>query len=687
MRVFNIFTMSACAAALSLALCGSAGAQAEPVRPTPATSDAIQLNFRDATLDSVLQYLSEAAGLVVVSDTPVEGRVTVVSRQPLNVEEVVALINTVLKEKGYAAVRMGNVLKIMPLDKAKKASIPVRWGSDPAQIQPTDRLVTQVIPLRSVDAVKLKTDLAPLISSSADLSSNASSNALILTDTEANIRRVVQIVSALDRGLAGAVDVKVFVLKYADADSVAKVINEVFKVDETTSAQAGASARMRRFFRARMGGQQGSQDTGRRQDKVRAAADRQTNTVVVSGPPDTLKVVERVVGELDSDTTETPAVFVYHLKNADAKNLEAVLTRLFADTSSSVGGRATSRSNSRGRSSTGGASTSTAGAAADLAGQVTVVADEDSNALNVMTPSKNFERVRQIIAELDQPVPQVLIKVLIAEVTHEDALDLGVEFSALNVGLTGKGSTILTDFDVAADTSGLVYKLVEKDVTAAVRLLQTVGKLDVLSRPYILASDNKEATITVGQEVPFIRNTRTTETGQTINTIEYEDIGIILKVTPHVNPEGLVIMDVSPEISTLTGSTVPISETVNAEVFAKRSAQSRVAIQDGQTIVIGGLMEDRKTENVRSVPILGDIPLLGYLFRRTVTNKSKTELLIFLTPHVAKKPAALKRMSTDEMEGSNILPKAVEPGAFDKHMEGLRRGSSGTSEEKDSGNP
>ena len=687
MRVPKIFTMSACAAALSLALCGSAGAQDQPVPPTPATSDAIQLNFRDATLESVLQYLSEAADLVVVLDTPIEGRVTVVSRKPLNVEEVVALINTVLKEKGYAAVRMGNVLKVMPLDKAKKASIPVRWGNDPAQIQPTDRLVTQVIPLRSVDAVKLKNDLAPLISSTADLSSNASSNALILTDTEANIRRVVEIVSALDRGLAGAVDVKVFVLKYADADSVAKVINDVFQVDETTSGQAGVSARMSRFIRARRGGQQESQDTGHRQDKVRAAADKQTNTVIVSGPPDTLEVVERVVVEMDSDTTETSAVFVYRLKNADAQNLEAVLTKLFADTSSSVGGRATGRSNRRGRSPTPAVGTSTAGAAANLAGQVTVVADADSNSLSVMTASKNFERVRQIISDLDQAVPQVLIKVLIAEVTHEDALDLGVEFSALNVGLTGKGSTVLTDFDVAADTSGLVYKLVEKDVTAAVRLLQTVGKLDVLSRPYILASDNKEATITVGQEVPFIRNTRTTETGQTINTIQYEDVGIILRVTPHVNPDGLVIMDVSPEISTLTGSTVPISETVNAEVFAKRSAQSRVAIQDGQTIVIGGLMEDRKTENVRSVPILGDIPLLGYLFRRTVTNKSKTELLIFLTPHVAKEPAALRRMSTDEMKGSKILPKAVDPGAFEEHMKGLDLGSSGTREEKDSGKP
>ena len=191
----------------------------------------------------------------------------------------------------------------------------------------------------------------------------------------------------------------------------------------------------------------------------------------------------------------------------------------------------------------------------------------------------------------------------------------------------------------------------------------------------------------MGQEVPFITQTRTTETGQTINTIQYEDIGIILNVTPHINPDGLVIMDVSSEISTLTGTTVPISETVNAPVFAKRFAESRVAILDGQTLVIGGLMEDRKTENVRKVPLLGNIPILGWFFRRTVTEKTKTELLIFLTPHVAQVPQALKAMSEDEMAGSKVVPDAVEPGAFDEHMKGMQRGAAQPEDEKDGSEP
>ena len=177
----------------------------------------------------------------------------------------------------------------------------------------------------------------------------------------------------------------------------------------------------------------------------------------------------------------------------------------------------------------------------------------------------------------------------------------------------------------------------------------------------------------MGQRVPFITNSRMTDTGQTINTIQYEDIGIILTVTPHINPAGLVILDVSPEISALIGTTVPISETVNAPVFAKRAATSRVAIQDGQTIVIGGLMEDKKTEEAKKVPFLGDVPLIGTLFKRTTTENTKTELLIFLTPHVAAMPKMLSDISAGELQGTSIIPTSIKPGAFDKYMKEMER--------------
>jgi general secretion pathway protein D len=623
---------------------------------------------------------------VIIQEARVEGRVTVMSRRPIDTGEAVELLNTVLKEKGYAAIRNGRTLKIVTLDEAKKSSIPVYAGNDPAKIQPTDELITQVIPIRFGDAVRLRTDLSSLIPAYASLTSNAASNALILTDTKANVRRIVQIVQALDQHMASEVEVKVFPLQYANASATARLITQVFREERAQQAQIRIPffGRMGRPGRGgdSGGGQRAGQ--GRQEQRVVASGDDRTNTLVVSAPPDLMKVIENVVKELDANPALEQDVFHYPLKNAQAKNLETVLNDIFSEsTRATGGGGVTARTISTrfgGRSRTGRTtqriSAGAAAAAADLAGEVYIVADEDSNSLLVRTASKNIERVKQIIAELDRAVRQVLIKVLIAEVTHSKSLDLGAEFSVLNVRMGTGSASISTDFSVAAQSGGLIYTFADaEDFTATIRALEGVGKLDVLSRPYILASDNQEASITVGQEVPFIRNTRTTDTGQTINTIEYEDIGIILNVTPHVNPDGLVVLDVAPEISTLTGETVPISETVNAPVFAKRSAQTRVAVPNGQTIVIGGLMEDRITDTIQKVPLLGDIPLLGALFRRTIQSKAKTELLVFLTPHVAQQPADLKAISEDEVAGSQTVRKAMDGNAFDRHIKGMQRGA------------
>ncbi len=242
---------------------------------------------------------------------------------------------------------------------------------------------------------------------------------------------------------------------------------------------------------------------------------------------------------------------------------------------------------------------------------------------------------------------------------------------------------------MAAQNGGFIFTLQEEHVTAAIHALAGVANLDVLSRPYILTSDNQQASIFVGQRVPFITNSRITETGQTINTIQYDDIGILLNVTPHINPQGLVTMDVDPSVATLTAQSVPISETANAPVFAKRSAHSRVAIRDGQTIVIGGLMEDRITKGVDKVPLLGDIPILGLLFRRTTEDKTKTELLIFLTPHVALQPERLQAISEAEQAATKIVQDAVEKGAYQEHLKGLQVGASSqpTSSEATPGPP
>ncbi|MEW6237850.1 MAG: hypothetical protein AB1656_20885 [Candidatus Omnitrophota bacterium] len=327
-----------------------------------------------------------------------------------------------------------------------------------------------------------------------------------------------------------------------------------------------------------------------------------------------------------------------------------------------------------GRSSSSSSSSSGSGYQADSytpgrAWQAVIQTDPDTKSIIVIADEETNEHIRQIIEHLDKPVAQVLIKVVFLEVTHNDDLDFGIEGTIKFGG--GQANTLQSLFGLAAETRGGFYKIIENDLEATMRAISEVGKLEVLSRPSIMTRSNEEAVITVGQEVPFISNSRITQDGQTINTVVYDDIGIILRVTPYISDNGLVEMDLSPEISTLTGETVPISDTIDAPVFAKRSAETRVVVPHGQTVVIGGMMEDNKTETVRKIPVLGDIPLLGYPFKRTIKTNSKTELLIFLTPYVVEGTDQLAEMTNDEKGKTELAPKVFSEQQINKFLEGV----------------
>jgi general secretion pathway protein D len=448
---------------------------------------------------------------------------------------------------------------------------------------------------------------------------------------------------------------------------------------------------------------------------VTATADERTNSLVVSAPPDTLDVIEELITDLDANPAEGQSIFIYPLKNARADNIKEVLNNLFEEfegtSTQNIGASSNRRQNNQttrgntgaarsggggsgrggkaplglgggfGAGSRGGgrssARTSTASSADsasinDLAGEVFIEADEDTNSLIIMTSARNYEKVKAILDELDKPVQQVLIKILFAEVTHDDTLELGTDFSYVGtLGRSGQAQ-ILTDLGVT-QSNGIIGNIIDNDFEATLRALETDGKLNILSRPYILASNNQTASITVGNEVPFIRDTRTTDTGQTINTIEYEDIGIILEVTPYINPEGLVIMDVNQEISAITGDSVTISQSEDsitaAPVFAKRASENRVIARNTQTVVIGGLMEDRQTEVHKKVPILGSIPILGWLFRSTQIQTVKTELLIFLTPHVVDRDEDLVAITEKEKTANKLVSEMIDQKQNSEDME------------------
>jgi general secretion pathway protein D len=753
--------------------------------PTTQPTGKLMFNFKDASIDSVLDYLSETAGFFVVKVHNVTGRVTMFTRYPVTPEEAVVYLNSALKADGFTAIQMGKLLKITTLDEAKHADIPVRFGDDPLKIENTDELITQIIPVRSVDAVKLKTDIQPLVDTNADLTANAASNTLMITDTSSNVRRVVEIVSSLDKRETDASDIKVMQLKYADATAAAKLIMDIFNPQTTTTQQNNPFGN-NPFFRLGGGGGAGgggggfggggfggggfgggrggggagggggaaaaAQADSGNTGHVQASADERTNTVVVSGPPDTLAIISGVLTQLDSNPIADQDFFIYRVKNGQAVDMASTLNGLFSGTaatsntanrsqfasgtgnrisgSGSFGGGGgggiggggggfgggglgggggggglggTLGGTNRGTTGTTGAtgglagrasvagtlggtgaagSATSAGGVSELIGQVYVVADADTNSLLVATATKYEDRVKSVINQLDSRVPQVLIKVLIAEVTHDNDLNFGTDFSALDITHTGKSGTLTSTLGAAAAAEsvatpgGMVISLLEQDVSVKLQALAQQNKLDVLSRPYILTSDNQEADITVGNEVPFITSTDVDSTGGIHNSTTYEDIGIILTVTPHINPEGLVTMLVSPQISALTDQTVTISTGVALPVIELRSADSYLTVRDGQTVVIGGMMQDQKTSSVNKIPLLGDIPLVGkLLFSYNTTSKTKTELLIFLTPHVAAEPDLLKPMGEDEMHGLRLVPSSVEPGVFQEHMRGMQRGS------------
>jgi general secretion pathway protein D len=293
--------------------------------------------------------------------------------------------------------------------------------------------------------------------------------------------------------------------------------------------------------------------------------------------------------------------------------------------------------------------------------------DAGTGSVIVFTDEETNEHIKKIVESLDRPVPQVLIKVLFLEVTHSNSLDLGVEMQLKSVHGTDS-QEFQTLFGLPTDTGGF-YKIIDDDLAATIRAIAKNNKLEVLSRPSVLARNNQAATIMVGESIPFITNTQyPTGSGNPVTDYEYRDIGIILNVTPHIAPERMVEMQVTPEISTRTGETVPIQAGLNPEVISKRAADTRVLVGDGKTVVIGGMMGNTNTEEVNKVPLLGDIPYLGALFRHTTKNKEKTELLIFLTPLVVEGPEELNAVTKAEKQSGELAPTAFSEGQIQQFM-------------------
>ncbi|MEN9632082.1 MAG: hypothetical protein RL077_486 [Verrucomicrobiota bacterium] len=311
-----------------------------------------------------------------------------------------------------------------------------------------------------------------------------------------------------------------------------------------------------------------------------------------------------------------------------------------------------------------------------MVGEALVTSDLDTRRLIIVTDDETNENIQKIIASLDKPKPQVLINVVFVQVTHDKGLDLGAEAAftgkiAIKTNPTGIATSKFGVGEAASDPTsfGAFYRILGQDVTATLHALSQVSKTEILSRPSILTRNNQQATIMVGQSVPIITNSRVSDVNNsTVNTVQYQDIGIILRVTPFITSEGLVEMIVSPEISSLSATTVPISNTVSSPVIDKRSADTVVVTASDRTVVIGGLISTQKTDRDSKIPLLGDIPILGNAFKRRQKADVKTELLIFLTPHVVPTSDDLARVSGVERQKLELTPKAFPQEEMDRFI-------------------
>ncbi|MDP7286789.1 MAG: secretin N-terminal domain-containing protein, partial [Phycisphaerae bacterium] len=483
-------------------------------------------------------------------------------------------------------------------------------------------------------------------------------NSLVVSAPVENMPLLANLIKALDNTTPRSAEIKVFPLKNADATRMAEVLTQLFRLQQTGSGDSKSiKYTLKSTTRPAGKGSEVSATLGSaEQTALTVTVDTRTNSLLVGGTKQYVELAGIVIKELDASPAQERQTKIYRLRNAQAADIQTAL-RSFLDQerqtiSSTLG-------------------TDGIGAAHRLLEQeVAIVAEETTNTLLLSASPRYFKTVSKMIDELDQPLPQVLIKVLLAEVTLTGRSDLGFEWDhSATHGNSGTVRRVGTDLGVAGSfntNGGFRFSLSGGDIDLFLHALQSEGRLEVLSRPQILTADNQTGQINVGQRVPFVTNSRVTDQGSVFNTIQYEDVGIILETTPRINPEGEIKLEVKAEISSISDSdSVEISEGVNAIVLNNRSATTTVTVKDGHTIVIGGLITTQDNNTEKKVPFLGDLPILGELFKSTTITKNRTELLIVLTPYVQLNSADADKETKKQLKRLDLLSEKRRQGLLE----------------------
>ena len=476
-------------------------------------------------------------------------------------------------------------------------------------------------------------------------------NSLVVAAPAQNMPLLEVIIKTIDSAVPRPAEIRRFSLKNADATLMGTLLSNLFRTTAAATAQRAASVTM---VGTKPSGEPAAATANlgtAEQYALVVTVDTRTNSLLVSGTHEYVELAGKIIDEIDSTPGQERMTKVYRLHNARATDIQTAL-RSFLD-------------QERAQIATVMSADKLGAAQQLLERQVAVVVvpneglPENTNTLLLSASPKYFQIVSDMITELDKTPPQVLVQVLLAEVTLSDTTKLGAEWTYTHKPNNLESGTVGTKFGVAGDfatNGGFQVSVTGSEVSFFLRALQNTGRVEELSRPQILTSDNEPAQVKVGQNVPWIQNSRIdAATGAIINTIAYQQIGITLDVTPRISPQGFVKLTVKPSIQTVGASTVQLSTGLNATVFNTRDACTVVTVQDGHTIILGGLITTRDETQEQKVPILGDIPWLGGLFKNTTKVKQRTELLIILTPRILTTPEDLDVVTDEQRKGLKMM--------------------------------
>ncbi len=596
--------------------------------PTPAAEpeQTWTVNYKDTELEEIVRFVAQVTGKTIIVDSKAKGRVQVISSQPLNKDQLYDLFLSILDVNGFTAVESGGVVKIIPSRDAKSSGAPVVSGSTQRENSET---VTEVIQLKNISAATLIPVLRPLAPQQAHMAAYAPSNAIVISDTAVNIARIRSVIERIDKAAVG--DTVVIRLEHASAEEVVRMIDQLEKSDPAKAQSEGGKPMV-------------------------LVADKRTNSVLVSGDDMQRQRARALIAHLDGPMAQSGNIKVYYLQYAKAKDLAAVLNKVVQNVTQAAAGQAAAASGGKGKAS--------------------IEADEGTNALIVTGDAEIMSTLQSVIERLDIRRAQVLVEAIIVEIGAENSRDLGIQWMFANSagaygsssradGLLARtsaaafGETTDTDSGTSTDpkailgaalasTNGQVLGIGRLSdnfsFNAVLNALQKNVDANILSTPSLLTLDNEEASIIVGQNVPFKTGSYTSQ-GNTsspnnpFTTIQRNNVGLTLKVTPHINEGDSLVLEVSQEVSSLTGaaSAVDASDIITNE----RKIESKVMADNGQTIVLGGLIKEDLQESVQKVPYLGDLPGIGRLFRNNSTTKTKTNLMIFIRAVIVREGRTL----------------------------------------------